>query len=113
MSLAVTALLLLRLEARRGQWVPVALLCEHLGLHGGVVREHLESMAAGGTVVLQHDPGSVVRAARTAPSIPRPVVASGAVAAPGGPEIDLERFERPSVASQTPSRRFDPPVRTA
>ncbi len=67
MSLAVTALLLRRLEARRGEWVQVALLCERLGLNGRIVREHLAAMAGRGMAVLQHNPEGVAEAARAAP----------------------------------------------
>ncbi len=65
MSLALTALVLIRLDARLGEWVSVDDLARALGLSEGAVRTHLDSMADGmhgGFSLLRHEDGQVIAA---------------------------------------------------
>lgn len=47
MSWAIRALLLLRLEARQGEWQSVADLADHIAVNQAAVREQLAQLAAG------------------------------------------------------------------
>lgn len=115
MSQAVVALLLLRLEARRGEWVPTADLAGHLALHETVVRAHLLTMESSGTALLRRAGGGAVHAAsapapRDAAGPPpksRPVGAAGAAKhLPPHPAAD-RAVDTPSIA---PNARFQPNV---
>ena len=94
MSLAVTALLLLRLEARRGEWVTVAELAAHLALVDTVVRAHLLAMESAGTALLRRGDGGIVQAASAPPQTGR----AAAFPPPTYPPTGLERIERPCGA---------------
>lgn len=52
-SFGVAAIILLRLDARPAEWVPVADLAQHLGCSLPSVRAHLETLAANGQVTVQ------------------------------------------------------------
>lgn len=52
-SFGVAAIILLRLDARPGEWVPVADLAQHLCCGIPTVRAHLETLAANGQVAVQ------------------------------------------------------------
>lgn len=105
MSLAVTALLLLRLEARRGEWVAVAELSSHLALADPVVRAHLLAMESCGTALLRRGNGGMVQAASAPPKSGR----ADPLPPPTYPPTDLERIERPCGASAGDFQRLEQP----
>ncbi|MBE2242456.1 MAG: hypothetical protein IAE86_06860 [Burkholderiaceae bacterium] len=105
MSQAITALLLLRLEARRGEWVPVADLGAHLALHEQVVRAHLVAMESAGKALLRRGGGGVVQAASSGAAPER----AEALQAPNPRNFHLERNERPYEPAAAPSQRPDQP----
>lgn len=66
MSYAMVACVLIRLDARAGDWVPVDALANHLGCGCPVVRAHLAEMAADRMLQLQWDAaGKTIMAARS------------------------------------------------
>lgn len=67
MSVAIHALLLIRLQAWYGQWLTVAALAGHLAVPHPVVRTHLQAMADAGEVALRHDADGLVEAACIGP----------------------------------------------
>jgi predicted ArsR family transcriptional regulator len=60
-SYGVTAVLLVRLEARIGQWVAVDDLAEHFQLHERHVLINLEELAASGDVEVERADGEILR----------------------------------------------------
>ena len=64
MSLAIEALLLIRLDARVGEWVEVQELAAHYSLVDHVVAESLDALGKRGQIRVQRDraDGPVVRA---------------------------------------------------
>lgn len=106
MSHAVIALLLLRLQARCGAWVPVADLCGHLALSRPVVVSHLLALQASGDALLRNDARGLVDAA-AAPG-PRadddaepntgPASADRPLGAPGVPGADFAAVYGPYIA---------------
>lgn len=105
MSMAVTALLLLRLEARRGEWVAVAELSAHLALVDTVVRAHLLAMESCGTALLRRNAGGMVQAASAPPKTGH----ADPLPPPTYPPTHLERIERPCGAPAGPSERLGHP----
>ena len=65
MSWALTALLLIRLDARAGQLVAVRDLAEHIGEIDAVVRRELEQLAAGRQLEVARDTAGTITHART------------------------------------------------
>lgn len=66
-SVAIHALLLIRLQAWYGSWLSVASLAQHLAVQPQVVRVHLQAMADAGEVALRHDAQGLVEAACIGP----------------------------------------------
>lgn len=68
MSYAMVACVLIRLDARAGEWVQVGALATHLGCGCHVVRAHLAEMAAERRLQLQLQwdaTGKIIMAARS------------------------------------------------
>lgn len=63
MSTAVYALLLIRLEAWRGEWLTVDALAQHLAIRHDLVRQHLQLMFDAGEVALRHAADGQIEAA--------------------------------------------------
>lgn len=64
MSIAITALVLLRLEARRGEWHAVAELAAHMAVSPAVVCAHLEPLAARGMAHVRRGEQGAIQHAR-------------------------------------------------
>lgn len=105
LSVAIHALLLIRLQAWYGQWLTVPALADHLAVPQAVVRVHLQAMADGGEVALRHDAQGLVEAACIGPAGGAPDAEPPATPGPPG----LERTERPSWPAAGHSEALAPP----
>ena len=103
MSMAITALLLLRLQAWRGQWLEVPALASHLAVSQDAVRSHLRQLAAEGHVALWLNTGGEIYAACIDPQEGQRTGEQHPTPQPG----PLERAGTP-VAAFTPDSEHQP-----